>query len=224
MPRKPTIYTHLYPYHIRARSNNREWFSVTPKICWEIFNEKLIHITNVYKFQIHAFLLMANHYHLLGSADEEHSLGKVMNWFQTSVAKSINAISGRINHVFGGGYKSTLIMDPYYFAHATKYIYQNPVRAKICTSIEEYTYSTACLDINTERQPGLIIETLWPTDGIAHLLTDMDSAERLLWYNERIDELDKRILDRAVSKSIFAIPPSRNTKKTHWMKNSLRRR
>src|SRR5580704_8555974 len=109
MPRRKTIYTWEYPYHLVSRSNNQAWFSIPIDQCWEIFCDKLNHISDVYDFKIHSFVLMSNHTHLIGTPSEEHYLGEVMNWLQSSVARTINRVSGQINHVFGGPYKPSLI-------------------------------------------------------------------------------------------------------------------
>lgn len=75
MPRKPLIYTHLYPYHITARANNREWFNLQKSLIWQIMCDEASKICERQKFLIHAFVLMENHYHMIASADEYHPLG-----------------------------------------------------------------------------------------------------------------------------------------------------
>jgi putative transposase len=86
-------------------------------------------------------VLMPNHFHLLISTPG-HDLGRVMERFMRSVTKTLNRLSGRSGRVFGGPYHRSLIDSGIYFAHAFKYVYQNPVRAKICDAVQNYPFST----------------------------------------------------------------------------------
>src|SRR5690606_22174225 len=129
MPRKPLLYIHEYPYHVTARSNNKEWFYIAKSLLWEIFISELNSHKEKFGIRIHAFVLMDNHYHLLLSTRGEFYLGEVMQSLQRSIARKINSEAQRINHVFGGAYKGCLINNPIYYAHVVKYIYRNPIKA-----------------------------------------------------------------------------------------------
>lgn len=142
MPRKKLIYTHLYPYHICARANNKQNFPLNIFEIWTIIITLLNEASIKYSFQVHAFVLMNNHYHLVASADEENNLSKVMCWLQTSISKAINNRTQRINHVFGGTYKASLITSSEHFSNILKYVYRNPVKAGICDSVWDYKFST----------------------------------------------------------------------------------
>ncbi len=222
MPRKPVIYTHLFPYHISARSNNQEWFSAPQEICWGIFVDKLSHIVSTYQFKVHAFVLMSNHYHLIGSVGEKHSLGYVMDWFQTNVSKAINKHSGRINRVFGAPYKPTMIADPFYYAHCTRYVYQNPVRAQICKDALSYKYTTARLALAVDQDLTKISLASAPS-GVDCLIQEMSAEERLKWFDTLYDKEDITTIKRATSRSEFRFALDDKTRRDSWMKNKLKK-
>ncbi len=149
--------------------------------CWELFIESLKEVSVKYHLQIHAFVLMDNHYHLIVTASEEFNIGSVMCWFQSSVSRKINRISGRTNHVFGGPYRATLIAEPIYYYHAIRYVYQNPVAASMSEDPYLYKYSS----LNSDRVP-----LSCPITGIAALIPKCQSEFEN--YARKIYELEER--------------------------------
>lgn len=196
MPRKALTITHELPYHITARSNNREWFYLPIQDCWDIF---LLHLTTVairYHFQIHAFVLMNNHYHMIATTSEPYSLPKVMEWFQRSVNRTINDKSGRINHLFGGPYKASLIRDEQSYYHALRYVYRNPVTAKITKKVEDYSYSSL---VDTR------VPLTFPITGIASYIPK-ESCVLYEYLNKGYGKDEKELLDKAIKKTEFRLP------------------
>ncbi|WP_413292251.1 transposase [Bdellovibrio sp. HCB185ZH] len=142
MPKKKIIYTHEHPYHVMARSNNKEWFYLPIEICWPIFIAALKATKQKYGLGIYEFVLMDNHYHMICQCSEKHKLGEAMNFLQKTTSNAINKKANRINHVYGGPYKATLIREPSHFAEIFKYVARNPVKAGITPIVEKYKYST----------------------------------------------------------------------------------
>ena len=196
MPRKKLIYTHLYPYHIVGRSNNRENFYVDKDICWGIFLSKLMHLSKEFGFKTHAFLLMDNHYHLLGSASSRHELGEVMCWFHTSVSRTINSKAGRINHVFGGPYRPTLITKESYYYHSYRYLFQNPLRAGMVNSILKYKYSSFSMSYPE------VFGIAPPENGIDSLVPK-NKAEEIRWINHVYNKEQSLAIKKGLMKTEF---------------------
>lgn len=141
MPRKKLIRSNQHVYHISSRSNSKEWFYISSCDCWKICVDLLIEGKEKFGIEIHAFVLMNNHYHLMARFPEE-PIDQFMYFFNKNISFRINRLSGRINHVFGGSYKWSLINVRAYYFNTIKYVYQNPIRAKICSRVELYPYST----------------------------------------------------------------------------------
>jgi putative transposase len=196
MARKKLRITHELPYHITARSNNRESFYLPPNDCWRIFCDRLQSASLRFHFQIHAFVLMANHYHLLGTTSEEFPLPKVMEWLQRSVNRKINDWAGRINHVFGGPYRASLITSEMYYAQALKYIYRNPVTAGVTAKVEHYRFSSL-------NDPSIPLAT--PITGIAAGVPKR-WVKLLDFLNEGYIEGEKELIDKCIRKSTFEFP------------------
>jgi putative transposase len=210
MPRKPLIYTHENPYHIHARSNNKEWFHLPLSECWTIFAAGLNHIQLEYGFSTHLFVLMDNHYHLIGTCSEKHNLGEVMSWFQKYVSRKINTRAGRINHIFGGRYKASLIAHPAHFAAVFKYVARNPVRASICERVEFYPFSS----LHPVNGSKVVISSSqnWAAE------IPQDFAELMRWLNESsILEIDE-IIRASLRKTHFR--PTRRASRRPLMTQS----
>ncbi len=195
MPRKKIIYTHEFPYHVYARSNNREWFYIPLEDTWNIFVSEINRIFAIYKVSLHAFVLMSNHYHMLVTGSPEYQLGEVMRELQKSVSRRINKRAERSNHVFGGPYKASLVRSDDHYLEIFKYIYRNPVKAGIVPQAESYPYSSL-----HEKNP-LVLES----NGKVKFPLDLH-----LWLNKPSDdELNEKI--------------SRGLKKTEFRMSALRK-
>src|SRR4051794_18500799 len=124
MPRKTLIRSNTLPYHVTARTNNRELFHLPLNLVWDIMNSHIFEAIILFRIKIHAFVLMPNHFHLLITTPEE-DLGRVMQIIMKSGTKTINTESRRTGRVFGSRYHWTIIESEVYFAHALKYVYRN---------------------------------------------------------------------------------------------------
>lgn len=196
MPRKKLIYTHLFPYHVVARSNNKDWFYLNKSETWRIMVQAAISVTKKYQLLIHAFVLMDNHYHMVVTTHPDHPLGEVMCKFQKTISRKINKKTNRINHVFGGPSKPSLISNPEYYARVIKYVYQNPIRAGICKEAEHYAYSS----LNSDE-----FRICSPFTGIAHLVPTTDFHS---WINS-LDNSHEEVR-KGLKKTVFKVVKTRS--------------
>jgi REP element-mobilizing transposase RayT len=77
--------------------------------------------------EIHAFVLMDNHYHLLVRC-RRSDLSETLRWLQTAYAIGFNWAHRRRGHVFQGRFKSVLIRDESALDAVAQYVHLNPVR------------------------------------------------------------------------------------------------
>jgi REP element-mobilizing transposase RayT len=77
--------------------------------------------------EVHAFVLMDNHYHLLVRC-RRTDLSETLRWLQTAYAIWFNWAYGRRGHVFQGRFKSVLIREERSLDAVARYIHLNPVR------------------------------------------------------------------------------------------------
>ena len=199
MPRKRFIYTDQFPYHVMARSNNREWFYISKEELWEIFKTELNSLTTHCEARIHAFVLMDNHYHLIVSTSPKFDLGKIMCIFQTSISRTVNRVSGRMNHVFGGPYKGCLIQNQTYYTKVFHYVYRNPIEAGLVERVENYSFSTF------QEDSGIITTPL-----AAGFQEGFSNAKLAEWINQPLENSPRSQITSALRKTIFKLPSQRS--------------
>lgn len=180
MPRKKFFPTDLYPYHVTARSHNKEWFDLPMIDVWDIFSRYLYFITLAYGVRIHSFVLMNNHFHMLLTTPNAN-LSEAMNYLMREVSKSIGRESGNINQVFGGPYHWSMIRNRLYYEHAYKYVYRNPVEARICKRVESYAFSTL---------PGLLGSAHLPFPAFDNMNLIADPGRQLSWLNAPYPDME----------------------------------
>jgi putative transposase len=195
-------YTDQYPYHITARVNNKEWFVPDINLVWAIFQEALIRVHKDYHLQIHSFILMNNHYHLIATVDKKYPLNVVMQWFQYYITLRLNYYADAENHVFGGRYRASVITRPLYYYHATRYLYRNAVASGIVWRPEIYPYSTLVTSKIPITPPRCGIDELVPKER----------SGMLSWLNSAYSSPEAQVIARAMKKPKFRFP-QRMTKK-----------
>ncbi len=204
MPRKKFIPSDKNPYFITCRCINKEWFRIPTDKVWEIFGDYLFFCTHAFGLQVHAFILMSNHFHMLATTPQAN-LDKIMNYLLREVSRAISFSSNRENQTFGGPYHRSLIEKlPHYF-HAYKYLYRNPVDAGICSRVEEYPFSTLRGLLGLRH---LIIPTFDSMDLIE------DTGNVLDWLNSAPSEIEwRQSISKALKKHRFELPVDRNNGK-----------
>jgi putative transposase len=202
MARQTLIRTSEFPYHITARSNNRDFFYLDVEKLWKIFMEVMARAQALCRCEFHAFVLMSNHYHLLVSTPD-CNIDKVMEYIQREVAKKANSKSKRINHFFGGPYKWSSIQEERYYWNAVKYIFRNPIRAGICSSVNEYKFSSFNFQCN---------EFDWKTidffnDKTKSIKLDID------WLNEPFMNESEEFIRFGLRRKKFKVPRRKDSYK-----------
>lgn len=117
-------------YHVLNRGNYRADIFRTEK-AKAAFLKCLGEACKRTGWQVHAWCLMSNHYHLAISTPQAN-LVEGMRWLQGTFATRFNQLRGERGHLFQGRYKS-LVVDPDGGLGALcHYIHLNPVRAGLC--------------------------------------------------------------------------------------------
>lgn len=151
-----------------------------------------------YGAQIHCFVLMDNHYHLVVSSGKKADLGEIMAVFQKSVSRNVNRKAGRINHLFGGPYKGCLILNAGHFARVIRYVFRNPIDAGIAAGVREYEYSTFHQDC------GIITCSLLGGFEEAVPFDDLEN-----WINNSNSEHPRNVISKALRRTVFKLSTQR---------------
>ncbi len=115
-------------YHITCRGNERRsiFDDDTDR---QKFLDILASSIELYNIEVHAYVLMINHFHLVVKTLEAN-LQKFMQQFNTAYTVYFNRKHKRIGHLFQGRYKAILIEADSYLLELSRYVHLNPVRIK----------------------------------------------------------------------------------------------
>ena len=108
---------------------------------FEKFLELLEKTVARYQVEVHGYVLMSNHYHLLLKT-REANLSRAIQWLGVSYAGWYNRHHHRSGHLFQGRFKSFLVEDERYLAGLCYYIHGNPVRAGVVGDVGSYEWSS----------------------------------------------------------------------------------
>lgn len=209
MSRKILVRTDRYPYHINARANNREPFPGEMEFIWKVLTDELYLQSITRDIQIHAFVLMPNHFHLLATFPEAE-ICQSMKEFLSSSTRIINTKNRRSGRIFGARYHWSVITTPLYYAHALKYVYRNPVKAKLCVDVSSYEFSSfTCLG-GRGRLPIAIVP---PLLGIDKYISTMTFGETEAWLNKAYGKEDSDGIRRALKRRVFRLPVGRKNRR-----------
>lgn len=157
MPRLPRNRSNSGIYHIIMRGINRQSIFEDEEDN-DRFVQTLKKYSEVCKYELYAYCLMGNHLHLLIKEGKE-PLEQIMRRICGSYVFWYNRKYGRIGYLFQDRYKSEPVENDSYFLTVLRYIYQNPVRAGLVTSIEKYEWSNyKDYIINKNTAKSLVLE------------------------------------------------------------------
>lgn len=141
MARLPRFVIPGQPQHVILRGNNRtEIFRADAD--YRFYLEKLQFACDKHGCDIHAYVLMTNHVHLLIMPSEEQSLPKAMQMLGRYYVQYYNYCYQRTGTLWEGRYKATLIDTETYLLTCMRYIESNPVRAGMVSHPSEYPWSS----------------------------------------------------------------------------------
>jgi len=146
MPRQPRIEYAGGVYHVLSRGDRREaiFADDTDRHAFLTTAGQACGRTG---WRVHAYVLMANHYHLLLETPEANLVAG-MQWLQGTYTQRFNCRHRQCGHLFQGRYKALLVESGRgpYFSTVSVYIHLNPARAGLLAPsrklLEDYAWSS----------------------------------------------------------------------------------
>jgi REP element-mobilizing transposase RayT len=158
-------------YHVVTRGNDKRTI-YEDDLDRDLFMLILRRVARRHGWLFLAYCLMGNHYHLVLQIDES-GISNGMCELNTAYAVTSNARHKRTNHLFGRRFWSELITTNAYLLQACRYVVQNPVRAGLCETCEDWQWSSYRATVGLAvPQPFLAVDELLdiaapgPTDQI----------------------------------------------------------
>lgn len=145
MPRKLRVEYEGAIYHVMNRGDRREPI-VLDEQDRELFCRTLEEVCQKTGWEVHAFCLMPNHFHLVVETPRANLVAG-MRWFLGTYTARFNRRHKVFGHLFSGRYKS-LIVDGSgtgYLKTVCDYVHLNPIRARLLLPqqrLAEYRWSS----------------------------------------------------------------------------------
>jgi putative transposase len=147
LPRRTRTDLPGFPFHVTQRGVNRCDIFVDDDDR-QTFLRLLRWACKRYLVEVHAYVLMGNHIHLLMTPRQERSMSKAMQLAGQNYVQRFNVRHGRTGPLWQGRFKSCLVETDRYFLNVARYIERNPVRAGLCDSANRYRWSSVHAHLN----------------------------------------------------------------------------
>lgn len=187
MPRQPRYFIPGIPQHVIARGNDRQAVFFRERD-YKRYRRALRDAALDSGCQVHAYVLMTNHVHLLVTPERKGSLPLMMQAMGRTYVQPLNACYQRSGTLWEGRYKASLVQTDEYLLACQRYIELNPVRAGMVEAPGDYRYSSY-------RHHALGIEDPLLTPHSVYLaLHAQPSARRYAYRNLFRDTLSEELL------------------------------
>jgi putative transposase len=180
-------------YHVMNRGDRREEI-FQDDADRELFLATLGESCAKTGWEVHAFCLMPNHFHLVVETPQPNLVAG-MKWLLGTYTARFNRRHKLSGHLFSGRYKALLVDggNAGYLRTVCRYVHLNPVRAKLigpAAALREFRWSSLPLYLETpgKRPPWLRINRVLGEEGIPK-----DSAAGRREFERRMEE--RRQLD-----------------------------
>jgi putative transposase len=196
MPRLPRCAPPGIPQHIIQRGNDRQPCFDDPSD-FAVYLSRLDESARRHCVDIHAWVLMTNHVHLLVTPHSRHGVSDMMQSLGRDYVSWFNHHHERTGTLWEGRFKSCLVDTEHYLFQCYRYIEMNPVRAGMVSHPADYWWSSFRCNALGRRSKIVV-----PHDVYLQLGKSMD--ERAAAYRQMfLQELSDRQLEeiRAAIKS-----------------------
>ena len=203
MPRKLRMFQANIPCHVISRGNNRN-------VCFFAHEDYLFYLECLsdaclkYSGEVHAYVLMTNHVHLLITPSTKDSIPQIMQSIGRRYVQYINNTYQRTGTLWEGRYKASLVDAEHYLLACYKYIELNPVRAKMVEHPADYPWSSYAVNSGIKTRQQLKMHDVYKYLGVDH-------NTRCNAYKELFSTaLSPEIINKIQQASTFSMPLGNN--------------
>lgn len=186
-------------YHIVNRGVERRKIYMDDKDHLK-FLEIVDESAEIYSFEIYAYALMDNHYHLLLKTSALN-LSLLMRQINSKYSIYFNKKYKRVGPLWQGRFKSWYVYDEQYLKSLVKYIEFNPVKAKIVENIGQFRWAMSSK-----------MDTLAALNY--QLIESVDLSQKL--SEKELREIDNLFKTKLIVVNEFVVPKIKEKLKVHF--------
>jgi putative transposase len=184
------------PVHVIQRGNNRQ-ACFYAEADYQFFLHDLAELAKRFQCEVHAYVLMTNHVHLLLTPHLARGLSLLMKMLGQRYVQYINKTYRRSGSLWDGRFRSSVIHDGRYVLACYRYIELNPVRANMVAHPIDYPWSSYAANAEGKSPP-------WLTPHGEYLGLSADQEKRRAAYRGLFEsEFDQQLL-QAIRVSVHA--------------------
>ena len=186
------------PVHVIQRGNNREncFRNSRDKAT---YHQYLRNASNRYAANVHAWVFMSNHVHLLVTPENPCSISSLMQSLGRQYVYYFNKKYSRTGTLWEGRFRSCLVQSDKYFLICQRYIELNPVRAGLVADPAAFhwsSYKANALGVESDlARPHEVFLSL------GRSASDRQAAYRAL-FDQAIQPAQLKIIREAVNKGL----------------------
>ena len=141
MPRPNRICIPGLPHHVVQRGNNK---LATFYSQWDyvVYLDSLAEASKHFNVDVHAYVLMTNHVHLLVTPHSKDGLSLMMQALGRRFVSYFNKKHGRTGTLWEGRFKNSVVDSDVYCLACYRYIELNPLRAGLVRNPVDYQWSS----------------------------------------------------------------------------------
>jgi putative transposase len=169
-----------YTYHVWNRTAHRRLlFGPVEK---DMILETIVSICRQKRVQLHAFVIMGNHFHLVVTTQNDVSISNLMQKIDWQITTEFNRMHQTSGALWQGPFKHT-VWEPTAanLLFLINYVHANALRAGLVTEIGQYRWSSYGHYAGSRRRKGLVVP-------LAIRRRHPERIKRELWYREQFDQ------------------------------------
>jgi putative transposase len=155
VPRRARLRAAGIPLHVIQRGHDRR-ASFFADEDYRFYLYQLAELSRRFECQVHAYVLMTNHVHMLFTPKTEDGATLLMKNLGQRYVQYINRVYQRRGTLWEGRFRSSFVERSEYFLKCHRYIELNPVRAGMAEHPRDYPWSS--YRANAEMLDSPIIE------------------------------------------------------------------
>ncbi|WP_395006343.1 transposase [Undibacterium sp.] len=141
MARLPRVCPVGIPQHVIQRGNNRQVCFASEED-FAAYAHWLTEYAKKFQVDLHAWVLMTNHVHLLCTPRTNNAVSHLMQALGRQYVRYFNLSYKRTGTLWEGRFKSCLVQQDGYLLQLYRYIESNPVRAGMVLEPSDYVWSS----------------------------------------------------------------------------------
>lgn len=127
--------------HVIQRGNNRQAIFFERED-YRLYLALLREFSAAFSCDIHAYVLMTNHVHLLVTPQQENGLSQMMQFIGRRYVRHVNDTYQRSGTLWEGRFRASMLDSDAYLMACMRYIELNPLRARMVRKVENYPWSS----------------------------------------------------------------------------------